>query len=192
MTYWGCWLPFGTQQLQATDPNGFKFEHLAGLYDKLIPSFWVFSPSDLDYYYFFLPFNSLLEKSTVWQTLIDPAITYFIHEKKASEFLTISIWQHCFCEATSNKIANINSGTCSPTYRYPLWVLNQILNRLQYMPIDIDTEGVITAIGPSPLFFIWLHLRPRGYCNSNHLRKKQELLNFSKGKASISQGSATG
>lgn len=35
VTHWGCWPAFGTKQLQVSDPNGFKFQHLAGLYDKL-------------------------------------------------------------------------------------------------------------------------------------------------------------
>ena len=35
VTYWGCWPVFGNKQLQVSDPNGFKFEHLAGLYNKL-------------------------------------------------------------------------------------------------------------------------------------------------------------
>lgn len=144
MTYWGCWPAFGTKQLQATDPNGFKFEHLAGLYDKLIPSFWVFSPSDLDFF-----FTLCVSFRKVYiLTSLSRFSHYIIHTwKKANEFLNISVWQHCLCEAISNKIANINSDICSPIYR-----LSTMLSIRAYRHRH---RVVVTATGPSPLF---LHL----------------------------------
>lgn len=182
MTYWECWPAFGTKQLQATDPNGFKFEHLAGLYDKLIPSFWVFSPSDLD---FFFTFYFSFRKVYIL-TSLSRFSHYIIHTwKKPNEFLNISIWQHCLCEAISNKTANINSDTCSPTYR-----LSTLLSIHDYRHRHrgcCHCHRSISTLPPSD--HMW---DPEAIAIQTISGKKQELLNFSKWKASISQGRATG
>lgn len=151
---------------------------MAGLYDKVILSFWVFSPDDLVVVFLFCFFTSYFSFRKIYiLENLSRSSHYMTHTcKKGNEFVTISIWQDCLWEAISNKIANTNSDTCS------LWHIDTYFVFNKYRETQKSLPQVLPPVTPeTQRLLIW---------KPSH--EKQELPNFSKWKACISQGSRTG